>query len=142
MRIRCRASPSMTQPAVARSSAEPQSSGEMNVEPPTVAGVESCVRLDAYALRPQLDANADSAELIARSDPIAAASLLDIRARSSPGTAIAAMTPMIAITISSSIRVNPRFRMQPSRLGIGRSRRNFRGRPASPSVPREGGRRA
>src|SRR5437867_8527020 len=44
---------------------------------------------------------------MARSDPIADASLPDIRARSRPGTAIAAMMPMIATTISSSMRVNP-----------------------------------
>jgi hypothetical protein len=31
----------------------------------------------------------------------------DIRARSSPGTAIAAMMPMIATTISSSMSVKP-----------------------------------
>src|SRR5688572_13986207 len=40
-------------------------------------------------------------------DPIADASLPDMRARSSPGTAIAAMMPMIATTISSSISVKP-----------------------------------
>src|SRR5947207_2944884 len=40
-------------------------------------------------------------------DPMAEASLPDIRARSRPGTAIAAMIPMIATTISSSIRVKP-----------------------------------
>src|SRR3954467_4598115 len=38
---------------------------------------------------------------------MADASLPDIRARSSPGTAMAAMIPMIATTISSSMRVNP-----------------------------------
>jgi hypothetical protein len=44
---------------------------------------------------------------MARSDPIAEASLPDIRARNSPGTAIAAMIPMMATTISSSISVKP-----------------------------------
>src|SRR4051812_40106790 len=45
--------------------------------------------------------------LIARSDPMADASLPAIRARSRPGTAIAAMIPMMATTISSSISVKP-----------------------------------
>jgi hypothetical protein len=40
---------------------------------------------------------------------MADASLPDWRARSRPGTAMAAMMPMIATTISSSIRVNPSF---------------------------------
>src|ERR1700730_2955398 len=44
---------------------------------------------------------------MARTDPIAEASLPDMRARSRPGTAIAAMMPMIATTISSSMRVKP-----------------------------------
>ena len=39
---------------------------------------------------------------------MADASLPDIRARSSPGTAIAAMMPMIATTIKNSISVKPR----------------------------------
>src|SRR2546430_1578897 len=38
---------------------------------------------------------------------MADASLPDMRARNRPGTAIAAMMPMIATTISSSINVNP-----------------------------------
>src|SRR5215472_10428882 len=38
---------------------------------------------------------------------MAEASLPDMRARSKPGTAIAAMMPMIATTISNSIRVKP-----------------------------------
>src|ERR1700724_1339099 len=38
---------------------------------------------------------------------MADASLPDMRARSRPGTAIAAMMPMIATTISSSMRVKP-----------------------------------
>ena len=42
-----------------------------------------------------------------RSEPIADASLLDILARSSPGTAIPATRPMTATTISSSISVKP-----------------------------------
>jgi hypothetical protein len=49
----------------------------------------------------------DSDELIARSEPMADASLPDMRARSRPGTAMAAMMPMIATTISSSISVKP-----------------------------------
>ena len=44
---------------------------------------------------------------MARIDPMADASLPDMRARSKPGTAIAAMMPMIATTISSSISVKP-----------------------------------
>src|SRR5213083_1603868 len=44
---------------------------------------------------------------MARSDPMADASLPDMRARSRPGTAMAAMMPMIATTISSSINVKP-----------------------------------
>src|SRR5713101_5296479 len=44
---------------------------------------------------------------MARSEPIADASLPAIRARSRPGIAIAAMMPMIATTISSSINVKP-----------------------------------
>src|SRR5260221_13586777 len=43
----------------------------------------------------------------ARSDPIADASLPAILARNRPGTAIAAMIPMMATTISSSISVKP-----------------------------------
>src|SRR5262249_3882368 len=59
----------------------------------------------AYAPAAQLDENAAWPLLIARSDPIADASLPDMRARRRPGTAIAAMMPMIATTISSSMRV-------------------------------------
>ena len=44
---------------------------------------------------------------MARSEPMADASLPDMRARSRPGTAIAAMMPMIATTISSSMSVKP-----------------------------------
>ena len=44
---------------------------------------------------------------MARIDPMADASLPDMRARSRPGTAIAAMMPMIATTINSSINVKP-----------------------------------
>jgi hypothetical protein len=40
-------------------------------------------------------------------DPMADASFPDIRARSSPGTAMAAMMPMMATTINSSMRVKP-----------------------------------
>src|SRR4030095_4864802 len=44
-----------------------------------------------------------------RMPPMADVSLPDMRARSRPGTAIAAMMPMMATTISSSISVNPSF---------------------------------
>src|ERR1700686_2949075 len=44
---------------------------------------------------------------MARSDPMAEASSPDMRARRRPGTAIAAMMPMIATTTSSSMRVKP-----------------------------------
>ena len=44
---------------------------------------------------------------MARSDPIEEASFPDIRARSSPGTAMAAMMPMMATTMRSSMRVKP-----------------------------------
>src|SRR5437868_8308678 len=75
--------------------------------PPAVAGAANWASDVAYPPPPQLDENAASPLLIARSDPIADASLPDMRARSSPGTAIAAMMPMIATTISSSMRVKP-----------------------------------
>src|SRR6185503_3485465 len=55
----------------------------------------------------QLDEKLAWPLLMARSEPIADASLPDMRARSSPGTAIAAMMPMIATTISSSMSVKP-----------------------------------
>src|SRR5262245_26597404 len=44
---------------------------------------------------------------MARMEPIADDSLPDMRARSNPGTAMAAMMPMIATTISSSMSVKP-----------------------------------
>ena len=44
---------------------------------------------------------------MARSDPMAEASLADMRARISPGAAMAVMMPMMATTISSSMRVKP-----------------------------------
>src|SRR5262245_35859082 len=55
---------------------------------------------------------------MARSDPIADASLPDMRARSRPGTAIAAIIPIIATTISSSISVNPRAPARVLRKGF------------------------
>ena len=61
----------------------------------------------AYCPLPQLAENVDCALLTARSDPMADASLPEMRARSRPGTAIAAMMPMIATTISSSMSVKP-----------------------------------
>ena len=45
--------------------------------------------------------------LTERTDPMADASLPAMRARSRPGMAIAAMMPMMATTISSSISVKP-----------------------------------
>ena len=45
--------------------------------------------------------------MVTFSDAIADVSLPVMRARKSPGTAIAAMMLMIATTISSSIRVKP-----------------------------------
>src|SRR5262252_222682 len=82
-------------------------SGLTNAWPPPVGGVPSETNDGPYAPWAQLDENVDSAELMARSEPIAEASLPDIRARRRPGTAIAAMMPIIATTISSSISVNP-----------------------------------
>src|SRR5256885_17190456 len=63
--------------------------------------------VSAYPPFPQLEENAACPLLMARSDPIADASLPAMRARRRPGIAIAAMMPMIATTISSSIRVKP-----------------------------------
>src|SRR6185295_18751459 len=82
-------------------------SGLTNAWPPPAGGVPRPTSADAYAPCAQLDEKVDSAELIARSEPIADASLPDMRARRRPGTAIAAMMPMIATTISSSMRVKP-----------------------------------
>src|SRR5438552_13814150 len=82
-------------------------SGLMNAGVPPGGGVPEPASDGEYAPCAQLDEYVDSAELIARSDPIADASLPDMRARSRPGTAIAAMIPMIATTISSSMRVKP-----------------------------------
>ena len=48
--------------------------------------------------------------LIARIEPMADASFPDMRARSNPGMATAAMIPMIATTMSSSMSVKPRSR--------------------------------
>src|SRR3954462_6725723 len=79
----------------------------MNAWPPATGGVTSASSGTAELPCAQLHAYVDSAELTARSDPIADASLPDIRARSRPGTAIAAMMPMMATTISSSISVKP-----------------------------------
>ena len=45
--------------------------------------------------------------LIVRTEPMADASFPDRRARRRPGTAMAAMIPMMATTMSSSMRVNP-----------------------------------
>src|SRR5262245_49053750 len=61
----------------------------------------------AYPPAAQRDEELTWPLLMARSDPMAEASLPDMRARSRPGTAIVAMMPMIATTISSSMSVNP-----------------------------------
>src|SRR3954471_3166803 len=61
----------------------------------------------AYLPLAQLAAKVPCALLIARSEPIAQASLPEMRARTRPGIAIAAMMPMIATTISSSMSVKP-----------------------------------
>src|SRR5215831_15553633 len=78
----------------------------MNAEPPE-GPVPRMSRVCAYRPFAQLAAKVDWALLVARSEPIADASLPEMRARSRPGTAIAAMMPMIATTINSSIRVKP-----------------------------------
>src|SRR4051812_6517714 len=78
----------------------------MNAEPPE-GPVPSRVNDGAYMPFAQLAANVDCALLTARSEPMAEASLPEMRARSRPGTAIAAMMPMIATTISSSMSVKP-----------------------------------
>ena len=61
----------------------------------------------AYPPPPVADEYAASALLMARMEPIAEASSADIRARSRPGTVMAATTPMIPTTTSSSISVKP-----------------------------------
>src|SRR5262245_1747401 len=56
---------------------------------------------------------------MARIEPMADASLPAIRARSSPGTAMAARMPMIATTMSSSISVKPSlFRISQRPIGV------------------------
>src|SRR4051794_8348039 len=81
----------------------------MNPSPPPAGGSARFTSESAYEPCAQFDAKFVCALLIARSDPIADASLPDWRARSRPGTAMAAMMPMIATTMSSSISVNPSF---------------------------------
>src|SRR5262245_4636225 len=71
----------------------------------------------AYLPLAQLAENVPCALLIARSDPIAQASLPEIRARIRPGTAMAAMIPIIATTMSSSIRVKPRVSVRINEWG-------------------------
>src|SRR6202163_664058 len=75
--------------------------------PPLVGTFTRSASEPAYPPEAQLDENDAWPLLMARSEPIADASLPDMRARSRPGTAIAAMMPMIATTISSSINVKP-----------------------------------
>ena len=80
----------------------------MNACPPA-GGVP---RLDSDGEKkplPHAAAKSDCAPVMARSDPMAAVSLPDRRACCSPGTATAAMTPMMATTIRSSMRVKPRL---------------------------------
>src|SRR5512145_951045 len=78
-----------------------------NAGPPAVGARPRSATDAAYPPPPQLDANVAWALLMVRMDPIAEASLPDMRARSRPGTAIAAMMPMMATTISNSISVKP-----------------------------------
>src|SRR5207244_44891 len=80
--------------------------GLMNADPPA-GPLPRVSRPWAYRPLAQLAAKVDCALLIARSEPMADASLPEMRARSRPGTAMAAMMPMIATTISSSMRVKP-----------------------------------
>src|SRR5437667_7438652 len=61
---------------------------------------------------------------MARREPTADASLPDMRPRSRPGTAIAAMMPMIATTISSSMRVKP-LELRISNLLLRTNKRNI-----------------
>src|SRR6185295_7029364 len=61
----------------------------------------------AYPPLAQLEEYAAWPLLIARSEPMPDASLPAMRARRRPGIAIAAMMPMIATTINSSMRVKP-----------------------------------
>src|SRR6476620_1763613 len=72
-----------------------------------VGALARSARLCAYPPLAQLDEKVDCALLMARMEPIAEASLPDILARRSPGIAIAAMIPMMATTISSSMSVKP-----------------------------------
>src|SRR5688572_26065950 len=70
-------------------------------------GVASTTNDTAYPLFPQEAEYATSEELTTLSDANPDVSLPLILARSSPGTAMAAMTLMIAMTINSSINVKP-----------------------------------
>src|SRR4030095_9874627 len=76
---------------------------------PPGGGVPSVANRTAYPPEPQAAEELTSEVFTARIDPMGEVFLPDIRARSRPGTAIAAMMPMIATTISSSISVNPSF---------------------------------
>ena len=84
-------------------------SGLRNAEPPD-GPVPRMSSDPAYLPAAQLEANVPCALEIARIDPIAQASLPEMRARTRPGMAMAAMIPMIATTMSSSISVNPAVR--------------------------------
>src|SRR5712691_3488639 len=64
--------------------------------------------------------------------PIAADSLAETRARRRLGIAMAAMIPMIATTIRSSIRVKPPAVLPPARPPMARLRETRGGAPGSP----------
>ncbi len=64
-------------------------------------------RVAEYGLPTPAAEKAASALFTARTDPMADASFPAMRARSRPGMAMAAMMPMMATTISSSMRVKP-----------------------------------
>ena len=70
--------------------------------PPTLQAAERSSYQPPFA-----DWKAAWAEITVRMSPIVADSFAETRARSRLGIAIAAMMPMIATTISSSIRVKP-----------------------------------
>ena len=76
----------------------------MNAHPPGGAVPGSRARVSAAA---QLDAKVACAAPDRAQRADGRASFPDMRARSRPGTAIAAMMPMIATTISSSMSVKP-----------------------------------
>src|SRR5262245_45046398 len=70
-------------------------------------GVERQLATAGYPLPWLVPSYAASAEIHVRRSPMVADSLADTRARSKLGIAIAAIMPMIATTIKSSMSVNP-----------------------------------